>query len=90
MFEELKTKLRNEIINNERGPAIYSDNAEKLVAYANNTTDIKEEIACLEIIFDDIDDVLFAGNWRMWLLGAYYDGGYINSPEAINLSLLFF
>ncbi len=89
MFEELKTKLRNEIINNERVPAIYSDNAEKLVAYASNTTDIKEEIACLEIIFDDIDDVLFAGNWRMWLLGAYYDGGYINSPEAINLSLLF-
>ncbi len=93
MFDELKCKLRNEIINNEKVENIFSDNAEKLVAFAHSTVNINEEIACLEIIFEDIDscckEILFAGNWRMWLLGAYYDGGYIDSVEALKLSLLF-
>lgn len=90
MFDKIKTKLRNEIVNNEKITNIFSDNAYKLAAYARSTNDIKEEIACLEIIFDDeADDILFAGNWRRSLLEAYYVGGYINSPEAIELSLRF-
>lgn len=93
MHSELKAKLRKEIVNNETVVALFSDNAEKLVQYANNTNNIDEEIACLEIIFDDLDEnkteVLFGSNWRIWLLGAYYDGGYISSDEAIKLSLKF-
>lgn len=94
MFSETKIKLRKSIINNEKISDVWSDNAQKLISYANTTNNIEEEIACLEIIFDDIDsafpnEALFYSNWRMWLLGAYYDGGFINSPEAINLSLKF-
>ncbi|HIZ11888.1 MAG TPA: hypothetical protein IAA41_07325 [Candidatus Eubacterium faecavium] len=94
MFSETKIKLRKSIINNEKISDVWSDNANKLISYANTTNNIEEEIACLEIIFDDIDSafpkyMFFCSNWRMWLLGAYYDGGFINSPEAINLSLKF-
>ena len=50
MFSETKIKLRKSIINNEKISDVWSDNAQKLISYANTTNNIMEMTGVLKAL----------------------------------------
>lgn len=90
MFDNLKPEIRKEINN-----AVVSDvndktaiELRKIAEQAKKDKDFEKNIACLEIILDDLGiDNPNAFGQKTALLSEYEDCGYYNTKEALNLAL---
>lgn len=90
MFDELKSEIRNEI-GNERTHDINDKVATKLAeiaAQAKEQNNFEKNIACHEIILEDLGiNNPNAFGEKTVLLSEYNDCGYYDTTEALNLAL---